>query len=222
MNLNIKTTIKIEDPAELIASSILNQLKLSKKVLFFATGGSSIAVASRVADLLRADSLENLTVMMTDERYGEVDHADSNWFQLIQKGFVLPGAKLIPILTGEGIEKTTENFILNLEEELKNAEYKIASFGVGADGHTAGILPGTVAVHSLDLACHYDTPTFSRVTITPMVIEKLDEAVVWMQGENKWPVVENLSEVIEIEKQPVQVLKKVPLLTIFTDYKKNN
>jgi 6-phosphogluconolactonase/glucosamine-6-phosphate isomerase/deaminase len=219
MNLNIKTTTNIEDPANAIASSILKQLSLNKKVLFFATGGSSIAVASKVSEILKDHDLHNLTVMMTDERYGEVGHKDSNWFQLIQKGFVLPNAKLIPILTGDSPEVTTEKFTENLHRELDNAEYKIASFGVGADGHTAGILPGTIAVHSNDLACHYDTQAFSRITITPLVIEKLDEAVVWMQGENKWPVVKNLEEETDIEKQPVQILKKVPLLTIFTDYK---
>jgi 6-phosphogluconolactonase/glucosamine-6-phosphate isomerase/deaminase len=221
MNFAIETTTRIEDPANLIASSILNQLKLGKKVLFFATGGSSIAVASRVAEIIKDESLPNLTVMMTDERYGEVGHNDSNWAQLIKKGFALSEAKLLPILDGNDIDTTTEEFKINLERELKNAEYKIASFGVGADGHTAGILPGTIAVHSTDLACHYDTPAFFRITITPMVIERLDQAVVWMQGENKWPVVENLSQEIDIEKQPVQILKKIPLLTIFTDYKKN-
>jgi 6-phosphogluconolactonase/glucosamine-6-phosphate isomerase/deaminase len=70
------------------------------------------------------------------------------------------------------------------------------------------------------LVCGYDTPTFSRITITPKAIEKLDEAVVWMQGENKWNVLKDLEKDIDIKKQPAQILKKVPLLTIFTDYKK--
>lgn len=218
--MNIKTTTKVEDAAGFIASSILKQLKLDKKVLFFATGGSSIAVASCVADIIKSYPLENLTVMMTDERYGEVDHKDSNWAKLIAKGFDLPNAKLIPILDGSDIGSTTEKFIVNLKKELQNAEYKIASFGVGADGHTAGILPGTIAVQSDALACHYDTPEFSRITITPVAIENLDEAVVWMQGENKWPVIKNLENKIDMMKQPVQILKKVPLLTIFTDYEK--
>jgi len=32
-------------------------------------------------------------------------------------------------------------------------------------------------------------------------------------------VLENLQEDVDIIKQPAQILKKVPLLTIFTDYK---
>jgi len=220
MNLNIKTTTKGDDAASFIATSILNQLKLGKHVLFFVTGGSSIAVCSKISEILKDQPHNNLTIMLTDERYGPVNHADSNWYKLIQTGFVLPQAKLIPILTGDSREITTEKFKANLGQEFKNSEYKIGLFGVGVDGHTAGILPETVAVHSKDFACGYDTSVFSRVTITPPTIEKLDEAVAWIQGEEKWKVLKDLERDIDIVKQPAQILKKVPLLTIFTDYKK--
>jgi len=223
MNFTIKATTKIEEPADFIVLSILNQLKLGKQVLFFVTGGSSIAVGVKVSEILRESPLQNLiqnlTIMLTDERYGPLDHPDSNWYQLIQKGFNLPLAKIIPILTGDSRDITTEKFKENLEREFKKADYKIGLFGVGADGHTSGILPESNAVNSKDLAYDYDTPTFSRITITPQAIEKLDEAVAWIQGENKWGVIENLKEKdIDLVKQPAQILKKVPLLTIFTDY----
>jgi 6-phosphogluconolactonase/glucosamine-6-phosphate isomerase/deaminase len=217
----IKTTTKIEDAANFITDSILRQLKSGKKVLFFVTGGSSVSVGSKVAELLAGETLDNLTIMLTDERYGPLNHKDSNWYQLTQKGFVLPGAVLIPILISEDIDKTTEIFNQVLEKEFEKAEYKIGSFGIGPDGHTAGVLPGSVAVDSKDLACHYDTPAFLRITITPVTIQKFDEVVAWVQGEAKWGVMEDLeNKDIEIIKQPAQILKKVPLLTIFTDYNK--
>ena len=53
--------------------------------------------------------------------------------------------------------------------------------------------------------------------MTPNAIVKLDEAVAWIQGEEKWPVIKGLEVDIELERQPVQILKKIPL-TIFTDY----
>ncbi len=219
MDLNIKTTTKVEDPANFIADSIIKGLSEGKKVLFFATGGSSIAVASKVAELLADKSLSNLTVMLTDERYGPLKHENSNWYRLVKNGFNVPGAIFVPILIGEGIISTTQKFNIVLDQQFKIADYKIGLFGIGKDGHTAGILPGSVAVESQDLAASYDTPIFVRITITPRTIEKLDEAVVWMQGEEKWGVVKDLVENdIEIIKQPAQILKKVPLLTIFTDY----
>ena len=220
-NFTIKTTTKIDDAANFIVNSILNQLKLNKHVLFFVTGGSSVSVGSKVAELLAREKLDNLTIMLTDERYGPLNHKDSNWYRLTQKGFSLPGAVSIPILIGEDIDITTEKFNRVLEKEFEKAEYKIGSFGIGPDGHTAGILPSSVAVESKDLACHYNTPTFSRITITPITIQKFDEVVAWVQGKAKWGVMEDLEKKdIEIIKQPAQILKKIPLLTIFTDYNK--
>lgn len=219
MSFIIKTTTKIDNAANFIALSILNQLKLNKRVLFFATGGSSISVGVKVAELVKDDkSINNLTVMLTDERYGPLNHINSNWYQLIQKGFNLPSAVLIPILIGEDITETTKKFNAVLHQEFKKAEYKIGLFGIGTDGHTSGILPNSIAVNSRDLACSYNTPIFSRITITPEAIKKLDEAVVWVQGEQKWEVLKDFKKDIDIIKQPAQVFKKVPLLTIFTDY----
>jgi 6-phosphogluconolactonase/glucosamine-6-phosphate isomerase/deaminase len=231
MSLVIKTTTKVEDAAEFVAAKILNELESGRGVLFFVTGGSSINVASEVAKIFQKEIKENpnqdlfkkLTVMLTDERYGPLQHSESNWQQLMIKGFDIPGALLIPILTGDNQIVTTEKFNENLKREFELAEaenkYKISLFGVGPDGHTCGILPNTIAVNSPDLACSHDTATFSRITITPKVIEKFDEGVVWVQGENKWPVIKDLSEKnVDLEKQPAQVLKRIPTLTIFTDY----
>lgn len=227
MSFSIRTTIKVEDAANFIVLSILNQLKLDKNVLFFVTGGSSIAVAVKVSELLRKSEHKKLTVMLTDERYGPVGHKDSNWQQLMDQGFDLPQAKLIPILTGDDFATTTEKFNENLAYEFNVSGYTIGLFGVGKDGHTAGIIPSSIAVDSPDLACGHHTETFSRITITPQLIKELDEAVVFMQGKEKWGVARDLEKNIptraggDFKKAPVQILKKVPLLTIFTDYPAN-
>lgn len=221
MAFTIKTTKKAEEAAEFTAFAILNQLQSGKRVLLFLTGGSAIVVGVKIGEILRRipeNLITNLTITLTDERYGPIDHFDSNWRQLIEKGFNLPEAKLWPVLMGDTREKTVENFKAKLNEELIKEEYKIGLFGIGVDGHTAGILPRSEAVNSGDLVCGYDTPEFSRITITPRVIEKLDEAVVWVQGENKWKVLKDLQTDIPFTKQPAQILKKVRLLTIFTDY----
>jgi 6-phosphogluconolactonase/glucosamine-6-phosphate isomerase/deaminase len=219
MSFTIKTTERPEDAADFIASSILNQLDSGKHVLFFLGGGSSISVAVKVAELLQKHPFQNLSVMLTDERYGPADHFNSNYFQLMEKGFNLPQAKIIPILTDNDSNITTEKFNAILNQEFSKAEYKIGLFGIGADGHTAGILPNSIAVQSQDLVCNYDTPVFHRITMTPKAIEKLDEAVVFMQGEQKREVLKNLEKDIDINLEPAQILKKVPLLTIFTDLK---
>jgi len=221
MSFAIKTTTKPEEAAGFVALSVLGQLKAGKRVLLFLTGGSSIAVGVKVAEILRENKelVKNLTITLTDERYGPVDHFNSNYFQLTEKGFSLPQAKVIPILIDDDRNITTEKFDMALKQEFETADYKIGLFGVGVDGHTAGILPESEAINTENLAYSYDTPTFSRITMTPKAIEKLDETVVWAQGKDKWKLMEDLTEDISITEQPAQILKKVPLLTIFTDFK---
>lgn len=222
MNIKIKHTVEVGEVADFVAKSIINQLNQGKHVLFLVSGGSAIAVEVKVSTLIKDIPHHNLTVTMIDERYGPLNHKDCNWTKLINDGFDLPQAKLIPVVTGDDKPTTTEKFKVALEEELNKADYKIGLFGVGGDGHTAGILPGSEAVTCEDLVCSYETPTFSRITMTEKAILKLDEAVAFIKGEEKWGVVKNLlEENIDINEQPSQILKKIPLLTIFTDYKSN-
>ncbi len=170
MPLIIKTTTEVKIVADFVAKAILDKLNSGKKVLWLVPGGSNIPVAVEAAKIITKQPHQHLTVTLTDERYGAVGHKDSNWQKLKQQGFNLPQAKLIPVLTGENRAMTTKNFNTILEQELKNAKYKIGLLGVGADGHTAGILPESIAVNTGDLTFGYNGPDFERITITEKVI----------------------------------------------------
>ncbi len=217
MEFDIRNTDKPGEAAKFIASVIMEKLSSGKKVLFFATGGSSITVCVKIAEALRYFPCKNLTVMLTDERYVSINGLDSNFWSLKEKGFHIEGAKIIPILEGRDIKETTRKFAERLKEKLSGADYKIGLFGIGADGHTTGILPGSPAVDSLKYASFYEAPPFLRITMTLKAIEKLDQAVIFMQGEEKREALLNLKKEIEVAKQPAQIFKKVPLLTIFTN-----
>ena len=80
-------------------------------------------------------------------------------------------------------------------------------------------MPDSPAISEDDLVCSYKTPLFDRITITPKIISVLDEAVVLVFGELKWPAIKKLEEDSSIIDEPAQVLKRVKLLTIFSDYK---
>lgn len=219
MNLNIKTTKDEEDIAVFVAEAINSKLAEGKRVLWFVTGGSSIKVQSKVADKINTKLPGRLVITLTDERFGAENHPDSNWYQLKHSGFEIDNVKIINFLTGESFSDTTKRLREVLKDELEKADYKIGNFGIGIDGHTAGILPFSDAVNSSELVCSYETPSFDRITITPKVITKLDEAIVFAMGEMKWPILEKLQKEFPIDEDPSQILKTVPLLTIFTDYK---
>lgn len=208
-----------EPVVEYLVNVLSTNLEQGISTLWLVPGGSVIDIASRVSKQLAKHKLDILSVTLTDERYGSVGHDDSNWMQLEAAGFNLPGARLVPVLTGADRTATTEAFGKNLQELLGESTYKIGLFGIGADGHTAGILPETTAVFDPSLTSSYNAGNFERITITPKVIEQLSEAVVYAVGEQKWPVIDDLEKEIEVSAQPAQALKSVPKLTVFNDHK---
>jgi 6-phosphogluconolactonase/glucosamine-6-phosphate isomerase/deaminase len=192
-------------------------LLVKEKVLWLVSGGSAIEIAVEVSKKIKDLDLKNLVVTLTDERFGPVNHADSNLKQLIAAGFKLPTAKIIPVLNNKSINETVEEF----EENLKaiNQDYTVGLFGIGEDGHTAGILPQTLAVTSENLVTGYETEKFTRITITPEFLPLIDEAFVYARGERKWPVLRDLESGKSVLFQPAQALKLTKKLIIFSDYK---
>ena len=86
MNLNIKTIKNDEEIVEFVAGSINRQLEKGKKVLWFVSGGSFIPVEVLIAKKINEKYSSNLIVTLTDERYGSLNHPDSNWQRLKTSG----------------------------------------------------------------------------------------------------------------------------------------
>ena len=208
----------LQDPAVYLAGAITRNLLAGKKILWFLSGGSSINIAVATRKLLSADMLSGLTVTLGDERYGPEGHKDSNWQQLKLAGFDFRGLKLLPVLSGTPIKATTEKFAKILNQELAANQLKIGLLGIGADGHTAGILPGSPALDSLGLAASYQAPDFQRITITPRLIKVMDEAVVSLSGNEKRRLIDKLGSNEPASSMPAQLLKLVPKCVIFNGW----
>jgi 6-phosphogluconolactonase/glucosamine-6-phosphate isomerase/deaminase len=219
MSLIFKQVSSGDEAAAYLADTIGEKLRNGQRVLWLVPGGSAIAVAAEASRHLQGSPLENLTVTLTDERYGDVGHTDSNWPQLLAAGFELPGAQLLPVLHGKDMAATVQQFAATLKEALANADYRIGLFGIGNDGHAAGILPHSSAVDEIRFAHGYDGGTFKRITMTRPAITQLDEAVIYAIGKDKWPVLDRLETDVAIDDQPAQIVKQVPKVTIFNDHK---
>jgi len=205
---------------EQLTTTIAQLLATHKKVLWLVSGGSGGKVSVDVAKALQDAPLENLFVTLSDERYGPLGHKDENWQLLLDDGFSLPGATLYRPLTGESREETTRLLTNWLSSTLETVDYVIGLFGIGADGHTAGIKPHSAAVTTTTLAASYTGDDFERITITPVFIEHINEAVIQAFGEDKFPVIrELLTQDIPADRQPAQLLKHLPKTTVYSDYK---
>lgn len=205
--------------SNLLATFLQNQLAQQKQVLWLVAGGSCIPVATSAAQQLSAKT-NNLHITITDERFGKAKHPDSNWRQLLQNGFTVPNAQFYPVITTSDVSSSTSNYANTLTKLFHMCPVRIGLFGIGTDGHTAGILPNSQATkQSNKLATWFDTPPYTRITTTSAAIKQLTHAFVFTQGKEKWPVLDQLEDDLPIAIQPAQILKKVPYLTIYNDYK---
>lgn len=208
----------IEPVATYLASTIRTHLDAGERVLWLVSGGSGVHVGIRAAELLVERDLSGLSVALTDERFGPVGHLDENWQQLLDGGFALPGAELYRTLTGDNRTVATQKFGAWLDQQLTTVDYRIGLFGVGADGHTAGLKPGSPAITSTEVAADFMGEDFERITMTFLAIERLDEVVLQAFGSEKAQVLgQLLHEDLPLNQQPAQVLKRVPRCTLFTD-----
>lgn len=218
--MKLVTIESIEPVVAYLVETISKHLGKGERVLWLVPGGSAITVAAEASkQLAQRTDLHNLTVSLTDERYGEVDHPNENWQQLLNTGFVLPGARLYRVLSNESREYTTVKYGAFLFEALGSHHYHIGLFGIGTDGHTAGIKPQSSAIVENAMAADFEYSDYERITMTTHAISKLDEAVVFAVGQEKFPVVSQLlHENVAVEQQPAQALKTAGKCTIFSDY----
>jgi 6-phosphogluconolactonase/glucosamine-6-phosphate isomerase/deaminase len=157
----------------------------------------------------------HLSIGLADERYGPLGHQNENYTQLVSAGFPLP---ITRVLTGASIEETAAVFALSLKQILQSADFSLGVFGIGADGHTAGIKPHSPSVTSTKAAVAYTWDDYERITVTPLIVRRLNEAVIYAAGSEKADTLRSLlHEDLPLADQPAQVLKSVKASTLYTD-----
>lgn len=192
----------------------LNELSRHQRLLWLVPGGSAARIASLVSNRLKRPA--NLVVSLTDERFGPIGHEASNWRLLIAEGFNFP-ANSYPVLVNKSLKETVKAFSGFLAKIKKQQLYTAALFGMGADGHIAGILPGSLAVASRQMAIGYQGQDYTRLTVSGVFASDLDEAFIYAYGPAKHTQIERLSTNISPDEQPVQLLKHIPRVHFFND-----
>lgn len=205
-----------------LAEELAGVLSRRTKVVWLIAGGTNVPIAVQTMTILRRaiphSFFKKLVVMQTDERYGTLGHKDSNWRALQDAGFDFEAVKTFPVLTGLSLPEAVLRYEKIIKEEFETAHSIIGQFGIGADGHIAGILPYSRAVDSKDLVFSYDALPLRRITLTPPAVQKIHSAFIFVFGSAKKEAVRRLRDGnLSIEEQPAQILKKMPRVFFYSD-----
>lgn len=197
------------------------RLTHGNSVLWLTSGGSAIPTTLAVIDSLRSAAipLSRLTLALTDERYGERGHPDENWQQYLDLGLDTTDITSYRILRPNmSRQQTTDAYDAFLRQSFEDCDYTLGFFGIGDDGHTAGIKPHAIDMNTSRLVIDFTGDDFERITMTPHAISQLDLAIIQANSTNKRPALQQLiSSDTDSSRQPAQSLKLAHHTILYTD-----
>jgi len=226
MNIHAST-----EPLLGIAKAISSEIQNHKNtnVLLLLAGGSALDVLD---EMDTAYINEYVTIMMMDERFTN-DPEKNNFMQMSRTAFhtivTSQGATLISSIPKE--EENQKDFAQRIENTLRTYLTEnpkapiIALFGIGPDGHTAGIFPmnatdfvDTYGQGGLYVPVNYDKNSSpERASITPKFINQyITKSFVYARGEEKMPIVRNMHETHSLHDMPAHIHEQIDS-RLFTD-----
>ena len=198
-------------------------------MLFLASGGSALSL---LEPEILPENLASLTISVLDEHY-TTDASERNFCKMQKLPFYAAAKEHGAVFFdpyGGPVEEAGKRFDRFLKDWImENPEGKlVATIGIGADGHTAGIVPfadsalfAKLFEDEEVLAVGYSTAYGDfpeRVTSTLALLKKLHTAVLFVVGEEK---AATLTTFLDTEPAPsifpAQLLKRIPNLTVVTD-----
>jgi 6-phosphogluconolactonase len=131
----------------------------------------------------------------------------------IRFGVVLP-INVQPVITKGEPEVAAANYEALIRQKLANGDppvFDLILLGMGTDGHTASLFPGTAAIHErrrLVVAYRVEQVNAVRLTFTPPLINAARSVIFLVSGESK---AERLREVLtgpyDPDRLPAQVVR---------------
>ncbi len=230
-----------KDPAKAAADQVNEWLAryTESPVLFLIAGGSSRAVLDYVDEGFTGP---DTTITVTDDRYSK--ELDENNFALLQSTSFynkVVGQDVYCINTEVWGDETQEDVRAKFEKNIREWRQEfpkgkiIAIYGVGEDGHTAGILPGAYSVENFkklfegeNLVASVDAkginPHPLRITTTfTFMRDWVDHAVFYVEGKGKQKALTNALNKGAKEETPARVLQEMKDVVVVTniDVKQN-
>jgi len=208
----------------------------SKKILFLSSGGSALKLVEKIETELLGP---HITISVLDERYSK-DHAVNNFAQLQNTNFYKKAKAKGSLFIDTTIhnDESLENLATRFESGLRAWKNKnkdgivIITQGIGADGHTAGIIPypenpqifKRLFINEKKWVVSYNTwnknPYRQRITTTiPFLCNVVHHSIVFAAGKEKQHAIQmTLACDGELWETPACVIHEMKEVYLYTDY----
>lgn len=224
----IATTSPKEDAGKALGA--LLEAHKNKQILLMLSGGSAFTILDFVPLTVLGP---HITITVLDERYSANPRVN-NFALLEQTNFyktsIEQGVNHIStkVLTGETMDDLRDRFdtALHTWKEQNTDGIVIATVGIGADGHIAGIFPGEhevdfngnawVVVYSVPREVNEYT---DRVTVTNTFLKNMvDFAIGYLDRDKKPEVVSRLISDNSSSDLPMNVLRTLKTVRLFIGF----
>lgn len=179
--------VKDRDGGNLKACDILKEIVDAQTLLALSGGGSP----DYKKILIETGNIIPGAICVVDDRFGEPFHRDSTELLLREAGIkrfaddnCIESRK---ILTGKDLIETGRDYAKVIADLFSRFPKRIGLMGVGANLHTAGIFPFSLAAKSPELAVGetVDDEFSKRVTITLRALGEFTNVIILMFGSAK-------------------------------------
>ena len=207
------------EAAERVARAAEEAIALSDRFTLGLAGGSTPKVLYEVLAEGYRGSIDwaRVEVFFGDERCVPPEHEQSN-YRMAREALLskvpIPGDNIYRMRGEIDPEEAAKEYGMMLKEKFGDGGLDMILLGMGEDGHTASLFPGTAAVgetHHRCVANYAENSTTGkswRITLTAPFINRSREVILLVAGAGKAMV---LAEVLEgprvPERLPVQLIE---------------
>lgn len=204
--MNLRVFDSMDDLIRATARTIVQQIEGLERPVIALSGGSSPVP---LYELLGGETYRHelarraITWVVVDERYVPLDDPQSNAGMMQRTLFadgMLPTHRFLRFKTELNDPAKTAAWFADEWHFYGIEKLDLVLLGVGDDGHTASLFPGTPVLEVEDrIAAEVFVPKLDqwRVTITKPVIRAATQRLVLVAGESKAPILRDVREGVE-------------------------
>lgn len=154
---------------------------------------------------------KNVQLFWGDERFVPHTHADSN-YKMVKEALLdhikIPSKNIFPIPTKGEAKKCAANYQAIIERTLgKKMQIDLTLLGLGDDGHTASLFPGTEILKEKKKFIKevwVESKQTYRISFTYRLIDNSKETMFLVSGKQKAPIIKHVFSKTKPSIYPVQ------------------